>query len=393
MELIEGESLSAALARGGRLPAAGTLDLIEQAATALQAAHAAGIVHRDIKPGNMMITPEGRVKITDFGIARAVLAAPLTQTGMVIGTAQYVSPEQASGGPVTAASDIYSLGVVGYECLASRPPFTAETPLALALAHVSSQPPPLPGSVPRAVAALIGQMLAKDPADRPGSAEVVAERARALRDGLLADGSPMINGGQPGAAPVTAPPTIVDGPVAGPAGGIGEPAAWFSVTSPASPVSGPAGTAPMRGKGERRGRRRRSAVPALIVIAVLTVLTAGAIAVISASRHPAAAAGPTRPAGRAKTHQASLPRQRSHHDQGTLAGDPPSAPTTPVKPTATPTRSPTQSASPSPSPDPSGTPTGTTTPTPPPTPTGTGTSSSPPGQTARQPGTTKTQDG
>ena len=113
MELVEGEPLSATLARDGRMPVSATLDLVAQAASALAAAHAAGIVHRDIKPGNLLITPDGQVKITDFGIARAALAAHLTQSGMVMGTAQYVSPEQATARPVTSATDIYSLGVVG----------------------------------------------------------------------------------------------------------------------------------------------------------------------------------------------------------------------------------------------------------------------------------------
>ena len=119
MELVEGEPLSATLARG-RMSTGAALDVVAQAASALAAAHEAGIVHRDVKPGNLLITPEGQVKITDFGIARAALAAQLTQSGMVMGTAQYVSPEQATARPVTTATDIYSLGVVGYECLAGR---------------------------------------------------------------------------------------------------------------------------------------------------------------------------------------------------------------------------------------------------------------------------------
>jgi serine/threonine-protein kinase len=146
MELVEGEPLSATLAREGRMTPAATLDIVAQAARALAVAHEAGIAHRDIKPGNLLITRDGQVKITDFGIARAVLAAHLTQSGMVMGTAQYVSPEQASAGPITTATDIYSLGVVAYECLAGRPPFTAETPIALALAHVRNRPPRLPAA-------------------------------------------------------------------------------------------------------------------------------------------------------------------------------------------------------------------------------------------------------
>ena len=123
MELVEGDPLSAILANAGRLSPDVTLDIVSQSARALEAAHEAGIVHRDIKPGNLLVTADGTTKITDFGIATAVAAAQashLTETGMVMGTAMYVSPEQATGSPVTAASDIYSLGVVAYECLAGR---------------------------------------------------------------------------------------------------------------------------------------------------------------------------------------------------------------------------------------------------------------------------------
>ncbi len=193
MELVPGEPLSAILARTGRLSPEVTLDIIAQAASALQAAHAAGIVHRDIKPGNLLVTAEGRVKITDFGIARAVQAAQaghLTQTGMVMGTAQYVSPEQASGLRVTHASDIYSLGVVAYECLAGAPPFAADALIALALAHVREVPPPLPPGVPPLVTDMVMRMLAKRPEERPASAQLVADRANVLRDALPATSGP-----------------------------------------------------------------------------------------------------------------------------------------------------------------------------------------------------------
>ena len=147
MELVNGEPLSAILARAGRLSPDATLDIISQAARALDAAHQAGIVHRDIKPGNLLVAAGGTTKITDFGIATAVAAAQashLTETGMVMGTAMYVSPEQATGAPVTDASDIYSLGVVAYECLAGHPPFTASEPLAIAFAHKHEPVPALP---------------------------------------------------------------------------------------------------------------------------------------------------------------------------------------------------------------------------------------------------------
>ncbi len=187
MELVRGEPLSAILARAGRLSHDATLDIISQAARALDAAHQAGIVHRDIKPGNLLVAAGGATKITDFGIATAVRAAQashLTETGMVMGTAMYVSPEQATGAPVTAASDIYSLGVVAYECLAGHAPFRASEPLAIAYAHKHAPVPPLPPDVPQPVADLVYDMLAKTPDRRPASVRVVADRADMLRDAL-----------------------------------------------------------------------------------------------------------------------------------------------------------------------------------------------------------------
>ena len=116
MELVEGESLADVLRREGRLDASRTLDVLRQAADGLGAAHAAGVVHRDIKPANLLVRHDGKVKLTDFGIARSAASVAVTATGQVLGTAHYLSPEQAAGGPATPASDVYALGAVGYEC-------------------------------------------------------------------------------------------------------------------------------------------------------------------------------------------------------------------------------------------------------------------------------------
>lgn len=185
MELVPGEALSTVLERDGALSADKTLDIVAQTASALQAAHAAGLVHRDIKPGNLLITPDGRVKITDFGIARIADQVPLTATGQVMGTVQYLSPEQASGHPASPATDTYSLGIVAYECLAGKRPFTGESQVAIAMAQINEQAPPLPPTVPIPVQNLVMAMIAKKPADRPSSSATVARAAQALRRGDL----------------------------------------------------------------------------------------------------------------------------------------------------------------------------------------------------------------
>ncbi|QYM74851.1 serine/threonine-protein kinase [Leucobacter luti] len=183
MELVPGEPLSAIIEREGRLPPNRVLGIVAQTATSLQAAHDAGLVHRDIKPGNLLITPEGRVKITDFGIARIADQVPLTATGQVMGTVQYLAPEQASGHTATAATDIYSLGVVAYECLAGRRPFTGESQVAIAMAQINDTPPDLPNDVPEPVRNLVYACLAKDAAGRPQTAAKLAQAATALHRG------------------------------------------------------------------------------------------------------------------------------------------------------------------------------------------------------------------
>jgi len=181
MELVEGEPLSQLLHREGPLTTDRVLDLVAQTAEALQVAHDGGVVHRDIKPGNLMVRPDGQVTLTDFGIASATGAAPITQTGEVVGTAYYLSPEQVSGAPAGPASDLYALGVVTFECLAGTRPFPGDSPVAVAVAHLRQDPPPLPVGVPPKVSDLVERLLAKDPAARPGSAAAVAVEATALR--------------------------------------------------------------------------------------------------------------------------------------------------------------------------------------------------------------------
>jgi serine/threonine-protein kinase len=182
MELVEGASLTQLLARGPLDPAR-VMDMVAQAAAGLYAAHAAGLVHRDIKPGNLLVSPDGSVKITDFGIAYAAGSAPLTRTGALIGTPAYLAPERVAGAPAGPASDLYSLGIVAYECLAGAQPFTG-TPVEVALAHQYQSLPPLPPAVPLPAAALVAELTARDPAARPADAGEVAARAARLRDAL-----------------------------------------------------------------------------------------------------------------------------------------------------------------------------------------------------------------
>ena len=181
MELVVGNPLSQLLREHGHLTPDRTLDFVCQAAKALAAAHARGVVHRDIKPGNLLVTEDDQLKLTDFGIARGDMSVTLTQTGMVMGTAQYISPEQASGRPATSTSDLYALGVVAYECLAGQPPFTGDSPVALALAHTREEPPELPAHVPAEVDGLVSSLLQKAPDDRPSSASEVAHAAAVIR--------------------------------------------------------------------------------------------------------------------------------------------------------------------------------------------------------------------
>ena len=359
MELVNGEPLSAILARAGRLSPDATLDIVSQSARALDAAHQAGIVHRDIKPGNLLVAAGGTTKITDFGIATAAAAAQashLTETGMVMGTAMYVSPEQATGAQVTDASDIYSLGVVAYECLAGHPPFTASEPLAIAFAHKHEPVPGLPPDVPPPVSDLVYHMLAKTPEERPAGVRVVADRADVLR-GALALGEPADSAAYLGATRADLPP-----------------AATGALLGREGPRSG----RPRRGGSRRPGRRRQ-----LVAGASTAVLCAAAVATglyLSSSSHSTSqtsgkAGSTTRHLNSPSVNPSLSPSTVSPRPSPTPSSvvvvqpqEPPSPtvsnpkPTESVKPTSSPKTS--QSASPSASASSSPTPTSSASPTP-----------------------------
>ncbi len=254
MELVDGQPLSALLRPGVAMDPAAVRDLLAQAADGLGAAHEAGIVHRDVKPANLLVTPDRTVKVTDFGIARAAEGVGLTSTGEVMGTPQYLSPEQAQGRPASPASDVYSLGVVAFECLAGRRPFQAESPVATALAHVRDEVPDLPRSVPDELAHVVRRAMAKAPEARFRDGHAMA---RALRDPVTA-------------ATQVVPPPVVTAPPPTPA-----PTQATSVMAPVPAAPAPAPTTTTTaaaGSGSRRWVGALLAVVALVVIAVLVVL-------------------------------------------------------------------------------------------------------------------------
>jgi serine/threonine-protein kinase len=180
MELVPGDSLARILEVEHKLPSEKVLDIIAQTARALYQAHEAGLVHRDVKPGNLLITPDGIVKITDFGIARVADQVGLTATGQVMGTVQYLAPEQATGKPATPSTDIYSLGIVAYEALAGKRPFTGDSQMEIAMAQINKTPPPLSEEIDPRVANLVMSCLAKKPNQRPESALALAKRAESM---------------------------------------------------------------------------------------------------------------------------------------------------------------------------------------------------------------------
>ncbi len=187
MELVHGEPMSDLLEREPVLPLGRLLTILSQTARALHAAHVGGVVHRDIKPGNIIIEHSGDVKITDFGVSLAANQVPMTAAGMVMGTAQYLSPEQAIGRPATGASDIYALGIVAYEAIAGNRPFTGKTPVDIAVAHVNEPVPPLPRTTHVELATLIMRMLSKDPLERPRSGAALAHTFEALAQEIAAN--------------------------------------------------------------------------------------------------------------------------------------------------------------------------------------------------------------
>jgi len=185
MEYVDGPSLADLLAVDPLEPVR-ALDIIAQAADGISAAHRAGLVHRDVKPGNILISKAGLVKVTDFGIAYAAGQAPVTGPGLVMGTTQYIAPERIAGDPGSAASDVYALGIVLHECLTGVPPHDG-TPADVMAAHLYLPLPPLPAGVPPELDDLVRRLTVKDPAKRVSDASQLSSLAAGLRDALSGD--------------------------------------------------------------------------------------------------------------------------------------------------------------------------------------------------------------
>ncbi|WP_344923347.1 serine/threonine-protein kinase [Streptosporangium oxazolinicum] len=316
MKFVDGEPLDRLLGRLRRVAPGAAMDLIAQAASALQAVHDQGIVHRDIKPGNLLVRSDGTLVLTDFGIARSDTASRLTDAGMVLGTAAYCAPEQAEGAPVTPAVDIYALGVVAYECLAGQRPFDGDTPVTIALKHIREAPPPLPPDIPPAVRALVERSLAKDPARRFPSAAAMSAAARQAAFGAEGGGTLSASAQQQSEPPETG--WQAQAPQGGPQGQTGwhgqgsavpqtgwqgaqaPTGNWQSAQAPTGNWQGGAqhSTAPTvgaeagaQGRGRRAAQKPRRRSGLVAVSAVAAVMCAGLVAVaingMAASRETA----------------------------------------------------------------------------------------------------------
>ncbi len=256
MELVPGRSLADILRDRGTLPPDEVMKIVATAADALETAHRADIIHRDIKPANLLVDESGTVKIVDFGIASARGASGLTETGTVMGTLAYASPEQLNGAELTGATDLYSLGIVAYEALMGRPPFVSDTPVAVMNGHMTQAPPPLSRDIPPGIAQVVLQALQKDPSARYASA---SDMARSAREGRVVAGD----------IPAVSPSTPTDGATSL----LGADATHMlgGVSSPPN-ATAPQPTSAMGSGGEPKNRVLLWSILGGVTLAVIVVL-------------------------------------------------------------------------------------------------------------------------
>src|SRR5215213_1062800 len=308
-ELLRGGTVADRIKSGRRIDRAQALEWLRDAADALDAAHAAGIVHRDVKPGNLLLDSQGRLAIADFGIARLALEDQITQTGQVLGTAAYIAPEQAMGAPATPASDRYSLAVVAFELLTGSKPFRAEGFAAQARAHVEEPPPPASvrdHRLPAAVDAVLDRGLAKAPEDRWPTATAMVQ---ALDDALGADRT----------APTRALPTD---PEARRAAAAAAPLARRAARSDGGGVAPPRGRRgaappPASPPPDAAGGRRRGPV-LLAALVAFVALCGGAAALLLGGGNGGDGASPQRDRARAEATRTAKP-ERSRTPEPTEA--------------------------------------------------------------------------
>lgn len=342
MEFVNGPSL-ADLLMVDPIDPVRALDVVAQAADGLAAAHKAGVVHRDIKPGNILISDEGHVKVTDFGIAHAAGQAPVTGPGLVMGTTQYMAPERIAGVPGTAASDLYALGIVLHECLTGVPPHDGTAAEVMA-AHLYLPLPPLPVGVPPEIEDLVARLTAKDPAKRISDARELADLAARLRDSLA--GAALVPSAR--AAFQSGPDTASPGPAPQAAGLLAEPTpGWAGGNGPAyadragrdftrntaamappgavadsayfsdewnvpprmSPPSGPAGLA----QPDQRNPRRRAAA---LAVGAAVLASTGLVAMLVSGAFSGTPTVNQPPAGSSTTGSPTQSRVPSHSATG-----------------------------------------------------------------------------
>jgi hypothetical protein len=348
MEFVDGPSLADLLAVDPIEPAR-ALDVIAQAADGLAAAHKAGVIHRDVKPGNILISREGHVKVTDFGIAHAAGQAPVTAPGLVMGTTQYMAPERIAGNPGTAASDLYALGIVLHECLTGMPPHDGTAAEVMA-AHLYLPLPPLPADVPAELDVLVDRLTTKDPARRISDAGELAEVAARLRDSIgggalipPARGAAQSGPGAAAPGPVPQAPALGAEPAyswgnGGWGNGNGQPGGGAGHTTLLAAPNGfagqayasdewnvpprmsvPTGPAGPGQPGQPPGNHRRRA-GAAVAVGAAVLASAGLVALLVSGAFTGAPAANQAPAGPATTGAPASGQVPSHSASG--AADP-----------------------------------------------------------------------